>query len=229
MGIWSRIGAAALSAIAVLGAPAGYALAGTLTFTGTMTGTVNGNPFTGATFSAVTSFNWDDDVGNMTTPSYPSTLSVTLSGDPSYAGTYTSAPGTEIFTVLIAPAVAHGFEIQDDGDGTVGAFFASVTNEPNDTVLWSGLSDPFQSGEFDVPLTDAGTLVVTGFPTLGDSISIFVPEPGTFALLGFAALATGLGSRRRRRAFRPGWWYRDPQWQRMFTQRRISTVPHKEP
>ena len=152
MGIRIRLSAAALTALALCCGTAASAVAGpgTLTITGTMTGSVDGNAFTGASFTAVTTFHWNSDLIPRDQPIavYPSTVTVTLAGDPSFAGTYASVPGTEIFTVLKQPAYTgngtYGFEIQDDvSGGIVGGYFNSQTLQPlTDTLLWSGLTGP---------------------------------------------------------------------------------------
>jgi hypothetical protein len=231
MGIRTQFGAVLLSALALLGGASARAYAGSVTFSGTITGSVDGNSFSDAPFTAVTTFLWDSNLvpGPAPIASYPSVGTFTLTGGPSYAGTYTSIAGAELFTVLLQPAYTgngtYGFELQDDADGTVGAFYTSQTTEPLTTdLLWSGLTDPFQSGSFDVPLVGGGDLVISSFGGLGPDLSIGVPEPGTFVLLGFGVAMTGLGRSRRRRAFRYGWWYREPPWRRTHTQRRISTA-----
>lgn len=234
MGIRTQLSRAALAVLALCCGVAPPAMAaGTLTITGTMTGSVDGNPFSGASFTAVTTLFWNNDLVPSGQPLavFPSPLTVTLTGDPSFAGTYTSLPGAEIFTVLKQPAYTgngtYGFEIQDDVDSlaTVGAYFSSQTFQPlTQTLLWSGLTDPFQTDPFDVPLVGGGMLNVASFDSQGDTASIAVPEPNTFAVFGFAAVAMGLACFGRRRAFPAGWWYREPQWRRTHTQRRTFTA-----
>ncbi|HEY1930844.1 MAG TPA: PEP-CTERM sorting domain-containing protein [Acetobacteraceae bacterium] len=231
MGIRTQFGAVALSALALLGGTSAHAYAGSVTFGGTISGSVDGNSFSDASFTAVATFRWDSNLvpGPAPIASYPSIGTFTLTGDPSYAGTYTSAAGAELFSVLLQPAYTgngtYGFELQDDADGTVGAFYTSQTYVPLATeLLWSGLTNPFQSGSFDVPLVGGGDLTISSFGTLGPDLSIGVPEPGTLILLGFGAAITGLGHSRRRRAFPSGWWYREPPWRQTHTRRRISTA-----
>jgi hypothetical protein len=200
----SKTWAAAPLALALLAGGAGRASAdpGTLTITGTtIGGTIDGTPFSSPSFTAVATFLWSSDLDSPLAPiaSYPPlSISFTIAGQ----GTYTSAPGAELFAVLFNPGfdgfAGGGFELQDAGSGVFGEFFDSQTwLAATQTVLYSSPESPFSTLPFTMPLSASGSLVINSID-LGPTASVFAPEPGTLGLLGFGAAALRLLRRRRK-------------------------------
>jgi hypothetical protein len=199
----SKTWAAALLALALVGGAAGQAEAdpGTLTFTGSADGTIDGAPFSSTPFTAVATFHWSEDLDPPSAPvaSYPP---ISVSFDITGQGTYTSAPGAELFAVLFAPGfigyAGGGFELQDAATGVFGEFFDSQTwSAQSQTFLLSSPEAPFSTLPFTMPLPAGGSLVIHDIE-LGSTASVFAPEPGTLGLLGFGLAATGLLQRRRK-------------------------------
>ena len=198
----SKTWAAALLALALVVGTAGRADAdpGTLTITGTAGGTLDGSPFSATSFTAVATFLWSADLDPAAAPvaSYPA---VSMSFDLSGLGTYTSAPGAELFTVLFKPGYNGfdgGFQLQDASTGVFGEFFNSETwIAATQSFLLSDAADPFGTTPFTVPLPGGGSLIL-GDIDLGSTALIYAPEPGTLGLLGFGLAATVMLRRRRK-------------------------------
>jgi hypothetical protein len=196
-------------AIALLGlvlaggtAERAHADPGTLTIGGTMDGTVDGSAFTAAPFTAVATFLWSEDMIPAAVPvaSFPTSLSFDIGGE----GTFTTAPGAEIFAVLYQPPVfgTYGVELQYSPDpstsSAVSAFFATETWDAlTQTFTLSDLTDTANNAPFSLPLADGGTLQIDNFDSVNPTATVFASEPGSLGLVGLGLTATGLFRRRR--------------------------------